>query len=115
MRTNDYEALIILKSAGTEADIARTASSAEEVVKKVGGRVGKSQALGRRRLAFRIGRQAEGQYHLLRFSVETDKIPELDRLLRLQESIMRFVILSMDEVSADALTNLEPVSRIPHG
>jgi small subunit ribosomal protein S6 len=98
MTTRAYEALVILKTAGTEQEIARQVSHLEELVKKVGGRVGSAQAMGRRKLAFRISRQHEGHYHLLRFHAPTERIGELERTFRLNEASVRFIIVSAEEV-----------------
>ena len=54
-----YEALVILKAAGTEQDVARAAGQLEEQIKKLGGQMDRSEPWGRRRLAFRISRQQE--------------------------------------------------------
>lgn len=94
----DYEALVILKSSGTEQEIARHAARLEEPIKKVGGTMAASQSMGRRKLAFRISRQTEGHFHLLKFKAPTEQIRELERLFRLNEAIVRFVILSADEI-----------------
>ena len=102
MTTRPYEALVILKTAGTEQEIARSASMLEEPVKKIGGRIEGLHGLGRRKLAFRIARQTEGYYYVLRFHAPTEQIPELDRLLRLNDAIVRFMILSADEVPVAA-------------
>lgn len=95
----DYEALIIVKAAGTEQEMGRQATGLEEPIKKVGGSVESNQPMGRRRLAFRIARQTEGHYFLLRFRAPTAQVGELDRLYRLNESVVRFMILSAEEVS----------------
>ena len=102
MSQRSYEALFILQTIGTEQDIAKAASRLEEPIKRVGGRVGQTQNFGRRRLAYRIAKQQEGHYHLVRFSAPTDRIQELERLLRLDESVIRFLILSQDEVKPQA-------------
>ena len=94
-----YEALVILKSAGTEQEQARAAAQLEEPVKRLGGAVELSQALGRRRLTFRINRQTEGQYHLLRFQAPAGQVRELERLFRLNDAIIRFMILSAEEAA----------------
>jgi small subunit ribosomal protein S6 len=99
-RTRDYEALIILKSAGTEQEVAQSAVQLEEPIKKLGGRIESSQGLGRRRLAFRISRQVEGYYHFLRFQAPTDRLDELKRLYRLNEAVVRFLIITADEHAA---------------
>ena len=97
MTTRDYEALVILKAAGTEQEIAHHAAQLEAPIKKVGGSMGSSQSLGRRKLAFRISRQAEGYYYLFRFQVPTERLAELERMLRLNETVVRFMILSAEE------------------
>ena len=89
---------MIFKAAGTEQDIARLASHVEEPIKKLGGHVDSSQPMGRRRLAFRISKQAEGYYYLLRFSLPTGQVEALERLLRLNETIVRFMILNAEEL-----------------
>ena len=96
--TRDYEALVILRTAGTEQDVARQAAGLEEPIKKVGGELTTSQSMGRRRLAFRIGRQAEGHYHLFRFRAPTEQVVELERIFRLNDTVVRFMILTADEV-----------------
>ena len=96
--TRGYEALVILK-AGSEQDVARNATHLEEPIKKVGGRIETSQSMGRRKLAFRIARHSEGHYHLLRFNAPTGQVVELERLFRLNEAVVRFIILSAEEVA----------------
>ncbi len=94
-----YEALVILKPGGTEEEIARHTGELEAQVKKLGGSIDSSQQLGRRRLAFPILRQAEGHYYLLRFQAPTEQVAELEHLFRLDERIVRFIILSQDEAA----------------
>ncbi len=102
MTTRGYEALIILKAAGTEHEMAKHASQLEEPIKKVGGTVESSQSLGRRRLAFRIARQTEGYYYLLRFQAPAERVGEIERLFHLNEAIVRFMILTADETALPA-------------
>jgi len=99
LASRDYEALVIFKSGGTEQELAKQIAQLEEQIKKVGGRLERSQQMGRRRLAFRIARQMEGHYHLLRFHAPTRQVEALDRLFRLNEAILRFLLLSEEELS----------------
>ena len=93
----DYEALIILKAAGTEAELAQSVAQLEDPIKKLGGRIDNSVSWGRRRLAYRIAHQSEGQYHLLNFQLAPAQLAELKRLLRLNEHIVRFLILNRSD------------------
>ena len=97
--TQAYEALVIFRAGGTEQELARHAAQLEEPIRKVGGNIETTQSLGRRKLAFRIAKQMEGQYHLLRFQAPTEQIRELERLFRLNETVVRFIILSADEIA----------------
>lgn len=106
--TRAYEALVILKAAGTEQDVARAAGQLEEQIKKLGGQTDRSEPWGRRRLAFRISRQQEGYYQLLRFQAPPAQVAELERLFRLNEAIVRFMILTEDELAPVAATASRP-------
>jgi len=89
-----YEALVILKATSTDEELARTVSQLEEPIKKLGGQIDRSVSWGRRRLAYRIARQSEGYYHLVQFRMGPDRLKELARLFRLNEAIVRFLILN---------------------
>lgn len=98
-RTREYEAVVIFRATGTEQELAQQAAQLEEPIKKIGGRIDNIQPLGRRRLAFRIARQAEGCYYVVRFHAPTEQVVEFERLLRLQESVVRFMILTEEELA----------------
>ena len=97
MTNRPYEALVILKAGGTDEEMAKHATGVEALVTKLGGAVERAQPMGRRRLAFPISRQSEGYYYLLRFTAPTQQLGELERLLRLDEKIVRFLVLQRDE------------------
>lgn len=97
--TREYEALVILRVGGTEQEIAQQASQLEEPIKKLGGSIDRLQPMGRRRLAFRILRQNEGYYYLVRFHAPTESVAELERAFRLNETIVRFIILTEEELA----------------
>ena len=107
--TRGYEALVILRAAGTEQDVARQAARLEEPIKKLGGSIESSHNMGRRKLAFRINRTGEGYYYLLRFQAPTGQLGELDRLFRLNDAVVRFMILSEDELAPMPTGGAAPV------
>jgi len=94
-----YEALVILKTAGTEQEVTRQAAALEEPIKRIGGRLEHSQSMGRRKLAYRIAHQQEGYYVLLRFQAQTERVAELERQLRLNEAIVRFMIVDASDTT----------------
>lgn len=89
-----YEALVLLKVIGADAELSQAVNQIEELIKRLGGRIDSSVSWGRRRLAYRVLRQVEGCYHLLQFSLEPRQLDELKRLFRLNETIVRFLVLN---------------------
>ena len=81
--SREYEALVILKTTGTDAELAQAVHQLEEPIKKLGGQIDSSVSWGRRRLAYWIARQNEGHYHLVQFRILPNQLNELKRLLRL--------------------------------
>jgi small subunit ribosomal protein S6 len=57
-----------------------------------GGSVDKVDVWGRRRLAYSIGKQREGNYVLLYAQLDPATLNELDRNLRFHEPVIRFMI-----------------------
>lgn len=72
-------------------------SQVEGWIKDAGGSIDKADIWGKRKMAYRIKKQAEGQYVLLHTSMEPAFCIELERQFRLQESVLRFLIVSVDE------------------
>ena len=60
-----------------------------------GGTVAKVDLWGRRRLAFPIRKQREGQYVLLNIAIEPSASAELERNIRFQESVIRHMLTLM--------------------
>ena len=60
-----------------------------------GGSVGKVDLWGRRRLAYPIHKQREGQYVLLNITIEPAASAELERNIRFQENVIRHMLTLM--------------------
>ena len=58
-------------------------------VTETGGSVEKVDVWGRRRMAYHINKQREGQYVLLHLNMDPASIALLERNIRFQESVMR--------------------------
>ena len=65
-------------------------------IKDGGGKVEKTDVWGKKKLAYQINKQKEGQYVLLLTQMEPAFCHSLERQFRLQESIMRFLIVAVE-------------------
>jgi small subunit ribosomal protein S6 len=62
-----------------------------------GGKVEKADVWGKRKMAYQIKKQSEGQYVLLHTQMDPTFCLQLERQFRLQESVIRFLIVATDE------------------
>jgi len=94
---NPYEAMIIIKP--DLADEVRVAlvEKFSNLITGVGGVIEKLDEWGKRRLEYPIEFLTAGYYVLINFSAPGDFIHEFERNLRINENIMRFMVIRTDE------------------
>lgn len=94
-----YEAMYIV-DADTPDDLLETVlEKYKKVVTDKGGTVSDAGKWdkGRRPLAYEIAKKREGMYLLMQFEAEQDVPKELDRVFRINDEIMRHLIVRQDE------------------
>jgi small subunit ribosomal protein S6 len=71
---------------------------------------------GRRQLAYPIGRKENGYYVIARFDAETAGLPEYERAIRLDDSVIRHLItIHEHDVGAPPMTEEELALRAKRG
>ncbi|PWK13373.1 30S ribosomal protein S6 [Tumebacillus permanentifrigoris] len=86
-----YETMLVLKADLEEATRDSVIEKYEGVVAKEGGTVLPTTKLGKRRLAYEINKNREGFYALLNFQANNTTPAELERLLKIDESVLRYL------------------------
>ena len=76
----------------------------KELIEKVsaqiaanGGVVEKVDEWGKRRLAYAINYKTEGYYVLVNFSAESEVPQEIERLLQINEQVLRYLVIRLEE------------------
>jgi small subunit ribosomal protein S6 len=92
-----YEVAFIVHPELDEAALGALVEKAQSWVTAMGGQVTQVDHWGRRRLAYPIRKQHEGQYVLLQAQMPAAATHELERNLRLTEQVMRFQVIRADE------------------
>jgi small subunit ribosomal protein S6 len=92
-----YEELFIVRPDATEEEVHPLIEQLQGVITHAGGTVDKSENWGVRRLAYRIAKQTEGQYILLVFHAKSDTVLELERRLRVNDMVVKFLTVRIDE------------------
>jgi small subunit ribosomal protein S6 len=84
-----YETTFILEPGLDEGKIGEEIERVSQWVKDLGGEVLEVQRWGKKRLAYEIGRKRDGVYTLLLYQGPGAMVKEIERRLRLNESVMR--------------------------
>lgn len=92
-----YEVMYILRpdlqEEANKASVERFAS----IVTNDGGEMEKLQEMGKRRLAYEISDLREGFYVLMNFKSEPQAVSELERVMKISDDVVRYLIVREDE------------------
>lgn len=96
MSAHKYELMFIADPELDERGLKKLTEQYLEIVTKEGGSVDTPDFWGRRKLAYEIDGKTEGNYVVVTYSCEPATSAELDRVLNLNESVIRTKILRKD-------------------
>ncbi len=88
-----YELIVIVDPSSNEEAASKLQTQIKEVVTRHGGQVSETVPLGRRKLSYKIGKFAEGNYLQINFQAPASEIIGLKKALGLMESIIRFMVV----------------------
>lgn len=92
----NYEVLFILDPVMEDSEKNAMIERVKEIIND-GGEAGEVDIWGNRKLAYEINKKKDGFYVLIQFKANADMPKELDRRLRISDSIMRHIIVCKDE------------------
>jgi len=88
-----YELVFILNANLTEDDFSGVLEKVNDLITKLGGTVTETNQWGKRRLAYPIKKQAEGNYVLEKVQIKQTALKELDANLKLSEDVLRYLFI----------------------
>ena len=92
----NYELLFILHPDLDEDAVSESVAKVSSWITESGGNVDKVDLWGKRQLAYPIQKQKDGQYILIEAQMEPSFGAELERNLRFQEQVMRFLLTKIN-------------------
>ena len=94
---NRYEMGVVVR-ADLEEDVYRAEMErVKGFIDRFGGTIDKIDDWGRRKLAYPIEKLTEGMYTFITYSSEGGTPKEVEARLRLQENVLRFLTIRLDE------------------
>lgn len=97
----EYETVFIIDPSCDDSQVEQEVNTVKEVITAGDGKVIEAQSWGRRRLAYDINKKKEGTYAFVRFSSEPSVLQELNRRLKLNELILRHLIVASQEAEGE--------------
>ncbi len=96
-----YEVMYIINSSVEDEKRTAVVETVANIINNNGGKVNKTDEWGMRDFAYRIDDMTKGYYVVVAFEADNACVKELDRLMGINQSIVRFMI-TRDEAVAEA-------------
>lgn len=103
----NYESVLIARQDLGASQINTLVSDLSEVIKKEGGEVVKVDNWGLKNLAYRIKKNRKGYYVLLNIVAPAKAVAEYERLIRLNEDIIRYMTVKVEDFNNEAAEDEE--------
>ena len=93
-----YESVFIARQDITSAQVEAIADNFAEIITSAGGSIKKREYWGLRSLAYRIKKNRKGHYVMFNMETEPEALREYERVMGLNEDILRFLNLNIKEI-----------------
>ncbi len=93
----NYEGVFIISPDLSSEASKGVVTQVQELVSKNGGRVDGLQEWGKRRLAYKIHKKHEGNYVIMNFQLDSNQAKKLEQGLRLNDHILRYLLVNKDD------------------
>jgi small subunit ribosomal protein S6 len=94
-----YETVFIVTPAAPEDEVETIVSGYEGLIGESEGTLHKTERWGRKKLAYTIQKQREGNYTLLLYDTEPATVQELERRMRMNDRVLRFLTVRADQAA----------------
>ncbi|MBS9778899.1 MAG: 30S ribosomal protein S6 [Campylobacteraceae bacterium] len=91
-----YELLLVLKPTLTEEEAQKQVALFKEVLEKNGGEIAHTLEMGTRKLAYEVKKFERGIYYVFYFKIPAASIMEIERIIRINENIIKFMTLKFE-------------------
>ena len=94
---NKYELIYVIDTAMEESARNELIARFNGMIEANGGKVEKVEEWGKRRLAYTINYKTEGYYVLVNFTANAELPREIERVMQINESILRYLTVKVEE------------------
>ena len=96
-----YESVIIARQDVSTTQVETLIDEFSAIIEKAGGSIHKKEFWGLRGLAYRIKKNRKGHYVMLNIETDSETLNEFERIMGLNEDILRFMTIAIEEVDPE--------------
>ena len=111
MKTNIYESAVLINAALEDEQIDSVISRIKETIINNGGEIRDIENWGRKRLAYMVKKSKIGYYVFFRFNAPSSIVSKLERTYVLDEHILRFLTIKLDNDAIESIEKNKKVSQ----
>lgn len=105
-----YEVALVLHP-DLEIDIENVLKKIEKILTDLGAKIYKKDNWGKKKLAYKINKQDWGIYVFYEIEIDPAKTRDVNNRLRITEEVIRFLIVSIEDIRYLKKTNTKPTDK----
>ena len=112
-----YESVFIARQDVSTTQVENLTKEFSAIIENGGGKIHKHEYWGLRALAYRVKKNRKGHYVMLTLEADNDTLREYERIMGLNEDILRFMNISIEEVEEgpSIMMQAQRAERAPRG
>ena len=103
MNKRTYEVIFIVDPTAGDEEVTRLSDGVQKIITDQGGNIVKTEMMGKRQLAYEINHKKDGIYVLLEVEGSGAEIAEVERRMRVNDQVLRYMTIRVDEARRRAL------------
>ena len=92
-----YEMVFIVDPDVADDEVIKLSEGVQKIITSQGGAITKTEMMGKRQLAYEINHKRDGSYVLLEVEGSGAEIAEVERRMRVNDQILRYMTIRVDE------------------
>jgi small subunit ribosomal protein S6 len=106
-----YEHIFMVRQDASNAQVEELTEHYKSVIAANGGSIGKVEYWGVKSLAYRIRKNRKAHYTLMNITAPPAALAEMERQMSINEEVVRFLTLRMDELDEEPSVMVRPARR----
>jgi small subunit ribosomal protein S6 len=107
----NYEVVFIIRPDVATSQVEALTKKFNDVATEKGGKVIKTESWGLRSLAYRVKKHRKGYYVMLGIQANGDIVNEVERQLRINDDVIRFLTMRVEELDEKPSIMMAPRRR----